>query len=188
MKAGALSLLLQFIPVYCFWLVLSGRFQPFYLITGAITCLLVCYFNIEMFTDFRPTGKTGRLSITTALKAGWHFLAYIPWLALQVFRDNLQVAYMVIHPRMPIDPGAIIFNTGYKRPLSQVILANSITLSPGTMTVMLEDNHYLVHMLLPASCGNLVNGKTQNKVARIFSEGPEPVPQVEWHYSFKELS
>jgi hypothetical protein len=57
LKAGALSLLLQFIPVYCFWLVLSGRFQPFYLITGAITCLLVCYFNSRCLQISGPPAK-----------------------------------------------------------------------------------------------------------------------------------
>jgi len=186
-KSSLLSLALQFIPLYIFWLLLSQHYQPFYLIAGALVCAGVSWFNREMFFALAPAGRSGRLSLVSALKTAYHLARYVPWLVAQIARDNLLVAYLVLHPRMPINPGLIRFRTGYKKPVSQVILANSITLSPGTMTVFLENNSYLVHDLIPSSCGNLVSGETQNRVSRIFDEDPETAPKVNWGESFKDL-
>lgn len=186
-QSSLLSLALQFIPLYAFWLVLSQHYQPFYLIAGAVVCAGVTWFNREMFFALAPAGRSGRLSPVSALKTAYHLARYVPWLVIQIARDNVLVAYLVLHPRMPINPGLIRFKTGYKKPVSQVILANSITLSPGTMTVLLEHNSYLVHDLIPSSCANLISGETQKRVSRIFDEEPEPAPGVRWGESFKEL-
>ncbi|MBN1369647.1 MAG: Na+/H+ antiporter subunit E [Dehalococcoidaceae bacterium] len=186
-KSFLLSLALQFIPLYVFWVILSQHYQPFYLIAGAVVCAGVTWFNREMFVALAPAGRSGRLSLVSALKTAYHLATYVPWLVAQIARDNLLVAYLVLHPRMPINPGLIRFKTGYKKPVSQVILANSITLSPGTMTVLLESNKYLVHDLIPSSCANLVSGETQKRVSRIFDEEPEPAPEIRWGESFEDL-
>ncbi|MDD5486523.1 MAG: Na+/H+ antiporter subunit E, partial [Dehalococcoidales bacterium] len=105
-----------------------------------------------------------------------------------VIHDNLLVAYLVVHPRMPIDPRLLGFKTSYKRSVSQVILANSITLSPGTMTVLAEDNHYIIHALIPSSCEGLINAGTQTRVAKIYDEAAEQLPEAECGYTFEEVA
>ncbi|MDD2471699.1 MAG: Na+/H+ antiporter subunit E [Dehalococcoidales bacterium] len=182
-----MSSVLQFIPLYAFWLVLSEHYQPFYLISGALICALIVLFNNEMFSSLLPADRKGALTIFSAIRTAYHLIKYIPWLIIQIARDNLLVAYLVIHPKMPIDPRLLGFKTGYRRSASQVILANSITLSPGTMTILLENNHYLVHALVPSSCNNLTSGETQGRVGKIFDEAPETPPEAVSGYTFKEI-
>jgi len=181
------SLLLQFVPLYALWLVLSEHYQPFYLISGALICGFIVFFNHEMFADFLPTDRNSMLTMQSAFRTAFNLMKYLPWLVFQIIRDNLLVAYLVIHPKMPIDPRLLSFKTGYHRSASQVILANSITLSPGTMTILLENNHYLIHALIPSSCDNLTSGETQARVAKIFNEAPEKAPKSVCGYTFEEV-
>ena len=182
-----INISLQFIPLFIFWLVLSGKFQPYYLVVGILSCSIIVWFNREMFSSLKPTDHSGNLSVRSALKTAWRLMIYIPWLAFQIARDNILVAYLVTHPKMPIDPRVVKFNSRYKRPASQVILANSITLSPGTMTVFLQDNEFVVHMLIPSSCDKLKSGELINRAGKIFDESPQEPPEIIWRESFEQL-
>jgi multicomponent Na+:H+ antiporter subunit E len=186
-SSGVLGFMLQFVPLYIFWLVLSEHYTPFYLIAGALISALIVIFNREMFSSLLPTDRLGKFTPGSALKTAFYLIKYVPWLLLQIARDNLLVAYLVIHPRMPINPRILSFKASYRRSASQVILANSITLSPGTMTVLLENNRYLVHALIPSSCDNLTSGETQGRVGKIFDEVPEGPPQSACGYTFGEI-
>ena len=115
------------------------------------------------------------------------FLAYMPWLLYQIIKANIQVASIVLNPKMPIDPVFLQFNTQLKRKVAQVILATSITLTPGTVTMILENGRYTVHALVPGSAGDLVEANMQNKVGAIFMEKKEPPPDVRWAHSLEEL-
>ncbi len=187
-RSKCLSLILQFVPLYVLWLLLSQHYQPFYLVSGALLCGIVVAFNREMFTSFMPAAQDGSLTFKSALRTAGQFLKYLPWLLYQVIHDNLLVAYLVVHPRMPIDPRLLGFKTNYNRSVSQVILANSITLSPGTMTVLAEDNHYIIHALIPSSCEGLINAETQTRVAKIYDETAEQLPEAECGYTFGEIA
>ena len=66
----------------------------------------------------------------------WRFLAYMPWLLYQIIKANIQVASIVLNHKMPIDPVFLQFNSQLKRKVAQVILATSITLTPGTVTMI----------------------------------------------------
>jgi len=186
--SAAVYIALQFIPLFIFWLVLSGKFQPYYLIVGILSCSIVVWFNRDMFSALTPTDHKGNLSVHSAVRTAWRLMVYIPWLAFQIARDNILVAYLVVHPKMPIDPKLIRFDSQFQRSASQVILANSITLSPGTMTVLLDGNRFTVHALIPSSCQNLINAKTQNKIRKIFDEAVQPVTEIHWGDTFKELN
>jgi multicomponent Na+:H+ antiporter subunit E len=71
------------------------------------------------------------------------FLVYIPMFAWYVLVANLDVVYRVVHPEMPIKPGIVKVKTILKTPAGRTMLANSITLTPGTLTVDIDDNDYL---------------------------------------------
>ena len=74
-----------------------------------------------------------------------------------------------------------------KKDFPKVMLANSITLTPGTITLSLEDDYYSVHTLAPASAGSLLDASMQNKVGAIFLEKEQRPPQASWAYSIEEL-
>jgi multicomponent Na+:H+ antiporter subunit E len=176
---GAASPLFRFFTLFLilsvFWIVLSGRFgvQPAILLilsVGAVT-----YFNADRFYRKRFISL-------------WHFTRYAVWLLYNIIRSNLQVAYLVLHPRMPIRPRLLQFRTTYQRDGSQAMLANSITMTPGTVTVDVQDGRFVVHALVKGTASGLVTGRFQNMVGAVFGEQPEPVPEVTWAKSVKELS
>lgn len=102
--------------------------------------------------------------------AGKNFILYIPWLIYQIFLANFHVIYLVLHPRMPIDPKIVRFKTKLKSDLSVVTLANSITLTPGTITVDIREGRYYVHALSKKVAHDLLTGDMENRVAKIYGE------------------
>lgn len=100
---------------------------------------------------------------------------------------NVQVAYLVLHPKMPIEPVLLLFQTQMRKGIAQVTLANSITLTPGTITVNLENGKYIVHTLKPPLAQELTEAVMQNKVAKIYMEEKEQPPATRWVYSLEAL-
>jgi multicomponent Na+:H+ antiporter subunit E len=100
----------------------------------------------------------------------FRFMSYLPWLFYQILLANLHVARMVLHPRMPINPGIVEFKTKLKSGLSMTTLANSITLTPGTITIDIRDGKYYVHALTKKVTDDLLSGEMENRVASIYDE------------------
>ena len=99
------------------------------------------------------------------LKKAARFLSYLPWLLYKIVLANLDIAYRVLHPKMPIAPELVKFQSDLKTDWGLVVLANSITLTPGTVTVDLVEGEYIVHALTREAVESL--GKMEDKVKRI---------------------
>ncbi|NVM21645.1 MAG: Na+/H+ antiporter subunit E [Desulfobacterales bacterium] len=150
------------IILFAFWMLLSGKFDAFHLGLGAICCTLVAYlFHDLLFANVR----VGDMRIVTA-----RFIAYIPWLIEQIVLANIHVASLVLRPKMPIDPQIIEFKTKLETDISCVTLANSITLTPGTITIDIKDGVYYVHALSQKVADDLNAGEMEDRVAHIFME------------------
>jgi len=182
-----LSIILQFVILFAFWLLLSGRYQAKYIIIGAISAALVTFFTNDLFYFALQRGEKLGIKSGQVFRQIWRFLLYIPWLLLQIILANVQVAYLVLHPKMPIEPVLLLFRTRMRKGMAQVTLANSITLTPGTITVSLENGNYIIHALKPPLASGLVDGTMQSKVARVYLEEKEPRPEVRWVHFLKEL-
>ena len=98
------------------------------------------------------------------------FLCYIPWLIQQIVLSNLHVASVVLRRKMPINPQIITFKTKLETDISSITLANSITLTPGTITMDIRDGVYYVHALDQKVADNLNAGEMEDRVAHIFME------------------
>ncbi|MDP3063757.1 MAG: Na+/H+ antiporter subunit E [Chloroflexota bacterium] len=167
--------------LFAFWLTLSGRYEARYMVTGLLSVAVVLLLNRRLIR-FNP-GES-RENIAKALgSASWRWLMYLLWLLWSIIVANVQVAYIVLHPRMPIAPALLRFRAPLRRITAQVVLANSITLTPGTVTVELRDGEYVVHTLLPSMAEPLVSGQMQRKVAAVFGEEAPKPPSVDWLYS-----
>lgn len=97
---------------------------------------------------------------------------YIPWLLFQVFLANIHVMYLVFHPKMMdlIDPKIIKFKSSLKGDLAITTFANSITLTPGTITVYATDfGDFEVHVIDSASAESLP-GDMETRIAKIFNK------------------
>ncbi|MBI2918875.1 MAG: Na+/H+ antiporter subunit E [Chloroflexi bacterium] len=172
------SLGVQTALLFAFWLVLSGRYEPRFLIVGALSVALVLLLNRDIFVLHTvPESGGGHWAV---LALGWRWLLYVAWLLYDIAVANIQVASLVLHPRMPIDPVLLRFSVSWRRGATQVLLANSITLTPGTVTVDLRDGEYTVHTLAPRLAQPLVSGEVQKRVASVLGEEAGHAPAVTW--------
>ncbi len=156
---------LTFLIMGVVWLVLSGRFDYFHMGLGLISCLLVAYFSSDLLFD-RPPAKA-------AAPIVFSYLAYLPWILGQVCLANWHVLKICLSPRMmeKIDPHLVTFSSSLKSELSLVTLANSITLTPGTITVRVTvDGSFMVHAIDAKSGDPEGLKEMERKVARAFRE------------------
>ena len=146
------------------WVVLSGKFDAFHLSLGLISCGIVAYLSSDLLF---PSPRIKGLLVQWA-----RFLRYIPWLMVEITKANLHVTYLVFHPRMMelIDPRIVKFRTKLKSDLALVTFANSITLTPGTITVDVSiDGDFKVHAIDKAS-GDPLPGEMERRIAKAFGE------------------
>jgi multicomponent Na+:H+ antiporter subunit E len=148
--------------LFAFWMLLSGKFDAFHLTLGAICCALVAYlFHDLLFANVR----VGDMRVVAA-----RFIAYIPWLIQQILLANIHVVSLVVRRRMPIDPQVVKFKTKLETDISCVTLANSITLTPGTITMDIKDGVFYVHAVSQKVADELNAGDMEDRVAHIFME------------------
>lgn len=137
--------------MFLFWLALSGQFTGLLLGSGAAAALLVA-----------ALGRGG------PPLPGPVFLlrlaAYIPWLFWQIVLSSLDVAYRVLHPSRPIDPLVISIKNPCRTPLGTALLANSITLTPGTVTLDAGPAELVVHSVSEEAAAALRAGEMQRRV------------------------
>lgn len=156
----------RFISLYIlllsFWLLLSTSTYWFHISFGLISILLVSLFTYDM-VYVNENGKDN-------FKKIFRFFIYLPWIIYQIIIANIDVAKRALDPRMPIDPGLITFNTFLKTDLSKTTLANSITLTPGTVTVDIDGDEFLIHAITKEAGDDLLEGTMEKKVAHVFKE------------------
>lgn len=181
-----LEALALFAGLFAFWLALSNRYEASELAMGAASAGLVALVTHERL--FR-SGRAGR-QVGRALRrvSPLGLLRYAGWLLGEIVQANLQVAWIVIHPRMPVAPRLLRFRVGFEEHLPQVVLAHSITLTPGTVTIDLREGVYLVHALVPSSADALLSGRMQSGVAKAFGGALEESPQLEWLRSVRDAA
>ncbi|MBM4298750.1 MAG: cation:proton antiporter [Deltaproteobacteria bacterium] len=172
--------ILRFTALYGFWVVLSGRFEAKYLLIGACAAAGVTFLTRDLARpDGAPAGKSP-LDFRAFIAATGRFFSYSLWLLWSIVQSNVEVAYLVLHPKLPIRPGLLSLRTKLRNRTGQIILANSITLTPGTITVDLDDGVYSVHALVPSAAQSLIDAKMQSKLEAIFGENEEAVTDVRW--------
>ena len=130
----------MFFILLLLWLVFNGRFTVEILLVGAVVSGALTFFWHKLF-------RTRRFTLMPTPKMVWRSLCYFGALVLEVIRCNLQVIRLILHPGEEIRPQLVTFRTNLKDDAHKVILANSITLTPGTITVGLQDDVLCVHGL-----------------------------------------
>ncbi len=163
-RSSNLAFLVTFLIMAGFWLVFSGKLDLFHLSLGFISCLMITFFSKNMLF---PTG------LNTDFIAVWlRFAWYVPWLLYQILLANLHVLRLAFHPRMMdlIDPHIIEFSSHLDSDIARTTFANSITLTPGTITVNVSVmGRFTVHCIDVPS-GEPLPGEMEHRIARIFKE------------------
>ena len=160
---SAVSFACTFVFMCALWLVLSGKFEPLLLGLGCFASFLVAFFFHDLlFPRFQ------RSYFLQALR----FFRYIPWLIMEILRANFHLLGLVFHPRMLdlIDPHIVTLKTGLRKEMSIVTMANSITLTPGTITVTANgEGLFSVHAIDRTTSEGLP-GEMLERVAEVFGE------------------
>jgi multicomponent Na+:H+ antiporter subunit E len=132
--------LIYFVLAFIIWILLTwpfveGKIDGQVVVAGLIASVIVAV----MFHEILP--KEHHVFISP-VRIFW-FLVYMPVFFYYVFKANLDVVYRALHPKMPIKPGIVKIKTTLKTESGITALANSITLTPGTLTVDLTDDGFL---------------------------------------------
>ncbi len=174
-----------FVILSAFWLLLSQRIGIQYLLFMLAAVGIVLWTNPERpLPSLDPTRGTGARGIPGA---AFRLMRYLGWLIWNVVKANIDVARIILHPKLPVDPMLMEFRTTLRSDLAKVVVANSITLTPGTVTIDLKGDRYLVHALHPDTAGAVVSGELQNVVGAVFGEDTDPAPEVHWSSDFRDL-
>ena len=147
--------------LFGFWLLLSGHYDLFHLSLGLICSLLVAFVSADLLIE--------NISGSQRIRKTRRFLQYVPWLIYQIVLANLHVAYLIVNPKA-IDPQIVRFKTKLKSEFSMVTLGNSITLTPGTITMDIVDGEFFVHALSKKVADDLLGGEMERRIAPVFLE------------------
>jgi multicomponent Na+:H+ antiporter subunit E len=140
------------------WLLLSGLYKPLLLGLGAFSCALVVYIALRM----RLLDESFfTLRLCARLPGYW------VWLAQEIVKSSLEVTRAVLSPGLPISPTVAELEARSQHPLDVAILGNSITLTPGTVTIRIRDGRLIVHALTREGADNLLAGEMNRRVAAL---------------------
>lgn len=144
--------------LWLFWIAVTASYHIQDLLLGAILSLLIACFNQDFFFNREERPLLDGRTLLLFLRYGLHLIGAI-------IIASMQVAYLVIHPAMPISPGMVRFPLSLKKDLNRVLLANSITLTPGTLTVLVEKDEIVVHALTEENARAVVEWRLAAELA-----------------------
>lgn len=144
------------------WLAWSGHYTPLLLALGIVSCALVVWLAAR--TGFFDGG-------VYSLYLGPGLPRYWRWLIAEIVRANARVARTVIAPRPAVSPRVTTVDASALSPVAQTIVVNSITLTPGTVSLNVEDGVIEVHCLTWRIAEDLDHGDVVERVARLAGEG-----------------
>ncbi len=140
---------------------MSGIYTPMLISFGIFSCALVTYIARRMDV-IDEEGHPVHL--------GPRILGYWLWLMVEIFKANIDVAKCVFNPKKYLNPGFFKTKVTQKSDLAKVIYANSITLTPGTTTVDIDGDEFLVHALTQESADGVRSGDMDQRVTKMMGE------------------
>ncbi len=144
--------------LFALWLLLSGHFVPLLLTLGVLSCALVVWIAARMDVIDHEA---------IPLQLGLSFLGYLCWLGKEITKANIDVARIILNPTLPISPIMLRVPASQRSDVGKVIFANSITLTPGTVSVEVMDDEILVHAITKDAAEELARGEMDRRVSAV---------------------
>lgn len=157
-----MRLVSTFLILFAFWLLLSGHYTAFLTIAGAL-----CALGVVLFARRMDVVDHEGHPVHLAPRA---LLSYWPWLLKEIAVSAMQVSAIILHPRLPISPTLVRVRSTQKSDVGRTTFANSITLTPGTISVEVAEDEILVHALTRDGAASLADGE-MNRRASDFEGG-----------------
>ena len=145
------------------WVVLSGQFDAFHLVLGLISCGLVTWMSSDLLFQVREQ------SVGERVHEGWKLAWYFLWMIWQILLANIAVLRLALVPgaMKEINPSIVHYKTNLKSNFAKFLLANSITLTPGTVTIKIMGDDFYVHAINEAAVAGL-DGEMERRIASIY--------------------
>lgn len=150
---------------FVLWLLLTWTLNWQHILGGCIVSFIVAFLfgNINVLEPKK----------CFQVKRYFWFLCYFPLFIWECIKANLDVAYRVLHPKMPIKPGIVKVKTNLKSDIAKTFLANSITMTPGTLSVDIEGEYLYIHWIYVRAteieqASQKIAGRFEPLLARIF--------------------
>lgn len=152
-----------FLVLFAFWVIISERLQWDSLLVGALCVIGVITLNSDLLWE-----KSDLPRFT--LRRTWIMIQLIGLLIVEVIKANIDVVKIVLSPTIECRQGVVVFCPTVKHKWLRVLLANCITLTPGTMTLDIEDDCFIVHMLDMRSADSVINWSFADKLRSLEDE------------------
>lgn len=154
-----------------FWFIMSGYFDIIHALMGVISVSIVLALNYQykkhrFFEDENDVMNELRFT---------YLPYYFVWLGFQIIVSATQVVRILLAPTISVQPQMIRFKVNLPNVHAKMILGNSISLTPGTLTVDIEGDEFLVHSLVPKSYGGIIDDSMPQQVLKLFSKEMHPV-------------
>lgn len=150
-----------------FWLVTSGRLDPLLLGFMGVACVLVVLTSVRL----RVVDREGHpIHLVPRAVPFWG------WLLVQVVKSNLAMLALLLQWRPALDPKILNVKITQTNDLGRAILANCVTLTPGTVTLEMHEDHMVVHALTASSAAELMEGEMDRRVRVVATGESAPGP------------
>ncbi len=154
-----MRLIIIAVALLAYWLLLSGHYTPWLIGAGLVCAVAIVAFGVRMgFADEEgfPIGLVPR------------GLVYWPWLGLEIVKSALDVTKLIVNPKLPISPKMIRVDASQKSAVGLTTYANSITLTPGTISVEVSERSRViwVHAITAGTAAGLDDGEMDRRVTR----------------------
>jgi multicomponent Na+:H+ antiporter subunit E len=151
------TLILKTLGFFLIWLLLSQSFNLFHVGLGLLAAFGVAWLN---------TDRSVSRFVILRLRIVWYFL----WLLGRILQSGFHLSVLILHPALPIDPKLIRYRTKLRTEASIVLLGNSITLTPGTITVEVDSQDLVVHAMDDKSADDVTSQRIEQQMAGLFGE------------------
>jgi multicomponent Na+:H+ antiporter subunit E len=149
-----------------FWIIMSGYLDAMHIGFGVISVSVVLFFNYRL-QNYRFSRQD--IDVLHSLRFSRAFYFFF-WLFVQIIVAGFHMARLIVSPSMPIRPAVVKFRADLPSDQAKMILGNSITLTPGTLTVDIEEDQFLIHALDTTSYESLQNDKMPREVLKLFEK------------------
>ncbi len=146
------------LTLFAFWVLLSGHYTVLLLSLGAASVLLVVWLCLRM------DRVDAQISWS---RPSFGLAGYLAWLLWMAIKSSADVARRVWDPGLPVSPSWTRVDTGIRAPLKKTLYANSITLTPGTLTTSAHEEHLMVHSLADSNLEELREGAMERRIDRL---------------------
>jgi multicomponent Na+:H+ antiporter subunit E len=146
------------VVLFAFWLLLSGHYDAQLIGFGMGSCALAVYIAMRM-----------DIADHESVPIDWvfRFLLYLPWLLKEILVANFKVAKVILSPSLPISPIMVVFGSTQETDLGRALYANSITLTPGTITTGVEGDQLEIHALTWADVDDREEDEMDRRVSAV---------------------